>query len=185
MAPPSYILVLSTFGRIGLVWRETGEGPKVQRLVLPSGEVPAEEAIRASFTGARSRSCLEMAELAEQVAEFLKGQDFVFPLDVLALETCSAFQQRVLRAEHGIPRGWVSTYGRIARHLEVPGASRAVGRALASNPFPILIPCHRAIRSDGELGGYQGGLEMKRALLELEGIEISPTGQVLTTRIYY
>ncbi|MBE9507936.1 MAG: MGMT family protein, partial [Chloroflexi bacterium] len=75
--------------------------------------------------------------------------------------------------------------GRIARHLGVKGGARAVGRALARNPFPIVIPCHRAIRSNGELGGYQGGLEMKRALLEGEGIEFTQRGKVLMRRVYY
>jgi methylated-DNA-[protein]-cysteine S-methyltransferase len=56
---------------------------------------------------------------------------------------------------------------------------------LARNPFPIIIPCHRAIRSDGRLGGFQGGPAMKRALLELEGVEISAAGRVLAERFYY
>jgi methylated-DNA-[protein]-cysteine S-methyltransferase len=88
-------------------------------------------------------------------------------------------------AEHRIPRGWVSTYGRIAKSLAVPRGARAVGSALSHNPFPIIIPCHRALRSNGELGGFQGGLAMKRALLELEGVQFSPTGRVLTDRVYY
>jgi methylated-DNA-[protein]-cysteine S-methyltransferase len=88
-------------------------------------------------------------------------------------------------AEYRIPRGWISTYGRIARHLGTPGGARAVGGALARNPFPIIIPCHRAIGANSELGGFRGGLEMKRALLELEGVEFSQTGKVLTDRIYY
>jgi methylated-DNA-[protein]-cysteine S-methyltransferase len=79
----------------------------------------------------------------------------------------------------------VSTYGRIAKYLGAPRAARAVGNALAGNPFPILIPCHRAIRGNGELGGYQGGTQMKRALLEMEGIHVSPGGRVLTDRFYY
>ncbi len=119
------------------------------------------------------------------MTSFMAGSAFDFPLEVLALETCTDFQRQVLPAEHGIPRGWVSTYGRIARHLGKAGGARAVGNALANNPFPILIPCHRAIRSDGTLGGYQGGIDMKRALLEREGIRISPAGRVLTDRIYY
>ncbi|MCJ7656672.1 MAG: MGMT family protein [Candidatus Atribacteria bacterium] len=56
---------------------------------------------------------------------------------------------------------------------------------MACNPFPIIIPCHRAIRSDRTLGGYQGGMEMKRALLEFEGIKISKTGKAITPRYYY
>ncbi len=87
--------------------------------------------------------------------------------------------QRVLRAEHQIPRGWVSAYGRIAAHLGVSGGARAVGNALAQNPFPILIPRHRAIRADGSLGGYQGGAAMKRTLREREGLTFSPAGKVI------
>lgn len=60
-----------------------------------------------------------------------------------------------------------------------------MGGALARNPFPILIPCHRAIRSDGTLGGYQGGVAMKRALLEIEGVDITVNGKVRMSRIYY
>ena len=60
-----------------------------------------------------------------------------------------------------------------------------MGSALARNPFPIVIPCHRAVRSNGELGGYQGGVEMKRALLEMEGVPVLPGGRVLMDRVYY
>ncbi len=88
-------------------------------------------------------------------------------------------------AEHGIPRGWVSTYGRIAARLGVPGGARAVGNALAKNLFPIVIPCHRAVRSGGKLGGYQGGLEMKRALLKMEGVGFTPSGKVALEKVYY
>jgi methylated-DNA-[protein]-cysteine S-methyltransferase len=108
-----------------------------------------------------------------------------FELGGVALERCSAFQQRVLRAEHAIPRGWVSTYGRIGSHLGVKGGARAVGRALATNPFPIVVPCHRAIRADGTLGGYQGGVATKRALLEMEGVTVSERGRVVAPRVYY
>jgi len=88
-------------------------------------------------------------------------------------------------AEYGIPRGWVSTYGKIAKHIGVAGGSRAVGRALAENPFPIIIPCHRAVRVDGVIEGYQGGSEMKRALLAMEGVEFTDRGTVSMQRVYY
>ncbi|MBN1485705.1 MAG: MGMT family protein [Chloroflexia bacterium] len=104
---------------------------------------------------------------------------------MIALDRCTDFQQRVLLAERDIPRGWVSTYGLIARHLGLPGGARAVGQALAGNPFPIVIPCHRAIRSDGRLGGFQGGEEMKRALLRLEDLEVTADGKVRQPRLYY
>jgi methylated-DNA-[protein]-cysteine S-methyltransferase len=101
------------------------------------------------------------------------------------MKQCSEFQRRVLLAEYGIRRGWVSTYGRIARHLGMPQGARAVGSALAHNPFPIIIPCHRAIAADGSLGGYQGGPEMKRSLLEMEGIAFGANGRVQVERFYY
>ncbi|MCK4795669.1 MAG: MGMT family protein, partial [Desulfobacteraceae bacterium] len=78
-----------------------------------------------------------------------------------------------------------STYQRIATHLGSPNGARAVGNALATNPFPIIIPCHRAIRSDRSLGGYQGGLDMKRILLEMEGIDFDDTGRAATEDFFY
>jgi methylated-DNA-[protein]-cysteine S-methyltransferase len=79
----------------------------------------------------------------------------------------------------------VSTYQRIAQYLGNPRGARAVGTALATNPFPIIIPCHRAIRSDGTLGGYQGGLPMKRVLLEMEGIRVDERGRVAVDHFFY
>ena len=191
----SYVLVPSVFGTLSIVWWETGVGPRVQRIFLPNertsgqnDQTPGQSVFRMTFPDASPLSCPAITALAERMQRFLGGDGVSFELDhlsILALERCSEFQRRVLLAEHKIPRGWVSTYGRIARNLGVPGGARAVGGALARNPFPIVIPCHRAIRSDGQLGGFQGGLEMKRALLEREGIKISPVGKVLTDRFYY
>jgi len=74
---------------------------------------------------------------------------------------------------------------RIANHIGIVNGARVVGNSLAKNPFPIFIPCHRAIRSNGELGGYQGGLAMKRSLLEMEGVEISEKGKIISDKIHY
>ena len=185
MAPLHYVLLPSPFGTFGVVWRETEKGPKVYQILLPNHQTPLEEVVQASYAGVSNLTCSTIGELGERIQSFLEGEAVDFELDMIALERCSEFQRRVLLAEHAIPRGWVSTYGRIARHSGVKGGARAVGRALARNPFPIVIPCHRAIRSNGELGGYQGGLEMKRALLEGEGIEFTQGGKVLMRRVYY
>jgi len=75
----------------------------------------------------------------------------------------------VLRATSRIPYGAVSTYGAVATRIGRPSAARAVGRALGSNPIPLVIPCHRVIGAGGALTGYAGGLERKVALLTLEG----------------
>jgi methylated-DNA-[protein]-cysteine S-methyltransferase len=126
-----------------------------------------------------------MDGIAERIIGFLSGEDIRFSLEIARLDLCPEFQQRVLRAEHSIPRGSISTYKRIARHLQSPNGARAVGNALANNPFPIIVPCHRAVRQDLSLGGYQGGLDMKRTLLEMEGVEFDEAGRVVRTNFYY
>jgi methylated-DNA-[protein]-cysteine S-methyltransferase len=182
---PFYATHPSPFGPFSLVWQETEAGPRIQRIFLSNAQTLAEDRMRAAWTNARLGSNPHIADLAERIQQFLEGEALDFELTLAALETCPAFQQRVLRAEHQIPRGWVSTYSRIAAHLDVPGGARAVGNALAQNPFPILVPCHRAIRADGSLGGYQGGTAMKRALLEREGLTFSPAGKVVMQRVHY
>ncbi|BDH79549.1 MAG TPA: methylated-DNA--[protein]-cysteine S-methyltransferase [Methanothermobacter sp.] len=92
-------------------------------------------------------------------------------MENLALNLCSKFQRKVLSEVYKIPAGFVSTYGRIAGKLST--SPRSVARALATNPFPIIIPCHRIVRSDGSLGGYQAGKAMKKRLLESEGIKFN------------
>ncbi|UCD07592.1 MAG: MGMT family protein [Candidatus Aenigmatarchaeota archaeon] len=86
------------------------------------------------------------------------------------------FSERVLDLCRKVPKGRVTTYGEIARVMEKPRASRAVGQALKRNPKPIEIPCHRVVRSDGSLGGYGGsgrkGAEKKKALLRGEGVNV-------------
>jgi methylated-DNA-[protein]-cysteine S-methyltransferase len=168
-----------------MVWREVEGLPRIWRLLLSKQRASSEDLVRATFAGATRRSHPGIAELGGRIQSFLEGQPIGFELEQVALEICSEFQRRVLLAEHAIPRGWVSTYGRIGKHLGIENGGRAVGNALARNPFPIIIPCHRAIRSNGEPGGYQGGLAMKRALLALEGVRVSGDGRVLAPKMYY
>ncbi|MEM2936516.1 MAG: MGMT family protein [Candidatus Bathyarchaeia archaeon] len=82
------------------------------------------------------------------------------------------FERSVLVATFEIPRGRVTTYKHIAEKVGRPRAYRAVGNALHRNPLAPIIPCHRVVKSDGSLGGYGGGAEAKRRLLEEEGIQI-------------
>ena len=183
--PFFYVLVPSDFGDLSIVWRRKKTGPRVCHIFLPSKHAPVQNIVHVVFPDAQPLSCPAVTELSERMSRFLLGDAVDFGLTLLELERCSEFQHRVLLAEFKIPRGWVSTYGRIAKSLGVPGGARAVGNALARNPFPIVIPCHRAIMADGRLGGYQGGPKMKRALLEMEGVEVSPSGKVLVDRFYY
>ena len=90
----------------------------------------------------------------------------------ILIDTLTGFQREVLSLVQRIPMGTVSTYGELARQLENENASRAVGQVLAANPLPVIIPCHRVVRSDGSVGGYGGilGSERKIALLKHEGV---------------
>lgn len=90
----------------------------------------------------------------------------------------SAFHRAVWRQLLRIPPGQVRTYGQVARDLGRPGAARAVGRACAANPIPLLVPCHRVVASGGRPGGFSAGLEWKRRLLAGEGVEM-PGGRPL------
>jgi methylated-DNA-[protein]-cysteine S-methyltransferase len=173
------------FGPVVLLWSAFDGSPKIVRVLLSRPGAPADDHVGGLYPDSRPFSCPEIRAVAADIRAFLSGQDVVFPLGLVALETRTDFQQAVLRAEHGIPRGRVSTYRLIARRLGQARAARAVGNALAANPFPIIVPCHRAVRSDRVLGGFQGGTAMKRALLEQEGITFDPSGHVIARRFHY
>jgi AraC family transcriptional regulator of adaptative response/methylated-DNA-[protein]-cysteine methyltransferase len=111
-----------------------------------------------------------VAAWARTLARYVDGDasDLEIPLDVRG----SRFQRRVWSALRRIPRGETRSYGEVARRVGLPGGARAVARACATNPAPVLIPCHRVIASDGSLGGYGMGLARKRALLSREGARV-------------
>jgi methylated-DNA-[protein]-cysteine S-methyltransferase len=181
----SQIIGPTPFGPVALIWDLFDGVPKIVRVLLSKSGSSAAAQVRELFPDSRPASCREIDGVAAAIRRFLAGEDVVFSLAIAAMATLPAFQQAVLRAEHAIPRGRVSAYGLIARHLGKPGAARAVGNALATNPFPLIVPCHRAVRSDGALGGYQGGPAMKRAFLEREGIAFDRSGRVSVPRFYY
>ncbi|MDI9620214.1 MAG: MGMT family protein [Candidatus Nezhaarchaeota archaeon] len=97
----------------------------------------------------------------------------------LSREGLSDFMEKVLSIVTLIPYGSVTCYGSIAELIGNRNASRAVGAALARNPWPIIIPCHRVVRCDRGVGGYKGGVELKKHLLRVEGVAITASGKVL------
>jgi methylated-DNA-[protein]-cysteine S-methyltransferase len=103
-----------------------------------------------------------------ELDEYFDGHRTAFDLDV-DWSPMADFQRSVLTATAAIPFGGHASYGQVAESAGNPRASRAAGTALGRNPIPIVIPCHRVWAAGGKLGGYTGGLERKRALLELEG----------------
>jgi methylated-DNA-[protein]-cysteine S-methyltransferase len=109
---------------------------------------------------------------ASELNEYFGGQRarFDVPLDWGSM---APFQRAVLEATATVPFGHVETYAGIARKIGKPGATRAVGNALGRNPIPVIVPCHRVIRSDATIGGYTGGLGIKHRLLAIEGVTIT------------
>jgi O-6-methylguanine DNA methyltransferase len=95
------------------------------------------------------------------------------PLPPLDLSAGTVFQQRVWRELRRIKTGKTRSYGEIARDIGKPNAVRAVGGACGANPIPVLIPCHRVLAVNRKIGGFSGGLDWKRKLLEREGVKLS------------
>jgi methylated-DNA-[protein]-cysteine S-methyltransferase len=111
----------------------------------------------------------ELDEVRRELDLYFEGKldSFDLPLD---WRLSGGFRQRVLRAINRIPYGQTRSYTEMARKAGNERAVRAAGTACGSNPIPLVVPCHRVLRTGGALGGYGGGLPMKQALLELEGV---------------
>lgn len=106
-------------------------------------------------------------DLMERFRGYFNGHQTTFP-DKLDLSGATTFQRQVWQATRLIPCGETRSYAWVANQIGRPRAVRAVGQALGRNPLPVIVPCHRVVASDGKLGGFTGGLEMKRLLLWLE-----------------
>ncbi len=166
------------FSEVSIVWLDAGTSSLVKRIFLSSENEFASSLAFAAYPEIPQGLNSQIKRLGGEITVMLAGGIPDFDISIIDLGECSAFQRKVLMEERKIPRGEVRNYGWLARSLGKPGAARAVGNALAANPFPLVIPCHRAVRSDGSIGGFQGGPAMKRALLEMEGISTSPSGKV-------
>jgi methylated-DNA-[protein]-cysteine S-methyltransferase len=110
------------------------------------------------------------AGLRRRLRSYLAGSREAFP-DALDLSPATSFQRQVWEITRLIPYGETRSYSWVAEQLGKAGAVRAVGQALGRNPLPIIVPCHRVVAKDGRLGGYSGGVEMKRHLLNLEALK--------------
>jgi len=106
-------------------------------------------------------------DLIGRFRAYFGGHKVAFP-GKLDFTEATPFQRKVLEESRLIPYGETRSYSWLAEHIGKPGAVRAVGQALARNPLPIIVPCHRVVARDGKLGGFSGGAEMKRYLLSLE-----------------
>ena len=112
---------------------------------------------------------------AEQLHHYYAGQGYSFEDITVDLSGVTPFRARVLELIRAIPRAETRSYGQVAAMIGAPHAARAVGGAMAANPVPIIIPCHRVVASNGTLTGFSapGGLTTKKSLLEAEGVDFS------------
>ncbi|WP_297590188.1 methylated-DNA--[protein]-cysteine S-methyltransferase [uncultured Corynebacterium sp.] len=146
----------SPIGRLGLVISSRG----VAKVLLEADDIETERARVAEYA--------EIPLAAHQLEEYFAGrrQQFTVPLD---FRFATDFHRQVLEELARVPFGDTTTYKALAERVGNPKAVRAVGSACARNPLPLLVPCHRVLRADGSLGGYRGGEQAKRFLLNLEG----------------
>jgi methylated-DNA-[protein]-cysteine S-methyltransferase len=165
LADVSYAVAESPFGTLPIAATKRG----LVRLAFP------EESLDAMLEGLARRVSPRiveapgaLAEVKRELDEYFSGRRRAFELPI-DWALVSPFGRRVLRVASGIPYGGVLSYAEVAADAGSPRGFRAAGNALGSNPIPIVVPCHRVLRSGGTLGGYGGGIERKRWLLELEG----------------
>jgi AraC family transcriptional regulator of adaptative response/methylated-DNA-[protein]-cysteine methyltransferase len=154
-------------GRVLVAATERG----ISAVYLGESDQPLERALRKEYPAATIRSGAGalgpwVRTIVKQLNGHLHGgeQQLDLPLDVEA----TAFQRRVWEELRKIPYGTTRTYSQVAKALGKPTAARAVARACATNPVSIVVPCHRVVRTDGQLAGYRWGLEFKKALIEQE-----------------
>jgi len=168
----TYVVFRTCAGPVGLVASPAG----IVRLALPS-EFPSSAANSLAVPGLPTTTApLPAPEdsplfqgLVPMLVRYFAGERMAFD-EVLDIAGATPFEQRVWRAARTVPYGETRSYAWLAREIGQPRATRAVGHALGRNPIPIIIPCHRFVRSDGALGGLSAGLDMKVWLLRLEGV---------------
>jgi O-6-methylguanine DNA methyltransferase len=160
-----YAVVESPIGAVYVAWNARGISAVMR--------APSEAAFRRRFAERFGRSA-ERGEVPAALRRALAGGDAAEARRLkYDLRVCSEFETAVLRKALEIPCGQVRPYGWIAREIGRPKAVRAVGTALAKNPVPLLVPCHRVVRSDGTFGQYALGAPQKVTLLEAEGLDVA------------
>lgn len=138
----------------------------LRRLTLPQPSAREAQQLLGNINDA-TRTPHLFEGLAHRLRNYFAGHRVNFP-DQLDLSGATPFQRQVWTVTRLIPHGKTRSYAWIAEQIDKPGAARAVGQALGSNRLPIIIPCHRVLTSNSQLGGYSGGVEWKGFLLNLE-----------------
>jgi O-6-methylguanine DNA methyltransferase len=162
--PLSYTVFLNPVGLTGLVASSKGLIRLINKL---ADEKSIEKHLTQLTKGNISKKPLHFKDLTKQFSLYFDGKlkKFDHPLD---LRLGTPFQQKVWKKLLTIPHGKTRSYKWLAQAIKNPQASRAVGNANGKNPLSIIIPCHRVVKGNGDMGGYTGGVSLKRLLLELE-----------------
>jgi methylated-DNA-[protein]-cysteine S-methyltransferase len=158
-----FAIVSTKFGWMGLGGSEVG----LVFLTLPKSSRKAALSEIKEFAGDAVEDTSVFGELSYRLQGYFDGEKVSFP-DSLDLSGATDFHRAVWNATRSISYGETRTYAWVAQQIGRPQAFRAVGGALARNPFPIIVPCHRVLASNGNLGGFSGGLMLKKRLLKLE-----------------
>jgi methylated-DNA-[protein]-cysteine S-methyltransferase len=158
-----------TVAEVGVGWvGALASDAGLLKITLPQDSAEEAERLLGDRLKGAVRSDRFFADLAGRLRSYFSGQQRVAFDDRLDLAAATAFQGEVWRLARLIPYGQTRSYGWLAQRLGKAGAGRAVGQALARNPLPVIVPCHRVVAQDGKLGGYSGGLARKKFLLKLE-----------------
>ena len=160
----NYIITLNTdMGWVGILASAKG----LLGTTLPQRSVQEVRQLLGDSVDQATWSPHLLEDLVERLRIYFNGHKVDF-LDRLDLSRATAFQREVWETTRLIPYGETRSYAWVAEQIKKPRAVRAVGQALARNPLPIIVPCHRVLASNGRLGGFSGGVEMKGYLLNLE-----------------
>ena len=180
MSSIAYCLFETSIGTCGIAWREpldSDSQPAVTLLQLPEATVQATESRIVRKSGLRRPSMPppRIAELIEKIRRHLQGEVQDFRDVVLDLNGVVPFFQKVYQAVRSIFVGQTRTYGEIAKALGQPAAAQEVGQAMAKNPIPLIVPCHRVSAANGKPGGFSahGGRATKSKLLAIEGAPVN------------
>lgn len=161
-----------TVAKIGVGWVGVlGSNSGLLKSTLPQGTAQEAERLLGDRLREAVRAGVFFADLIERLKNYFAGQRVAFN-DEIDLSAATALQREVWQLTRLIPYGETRSYSWVAEKLGKAGAGRAVGQALARNPLPIIVPCHRVVAKDGGLGGYSGGADKKRYLLRLESVAI-------------
>jgi methylated-DNA-[protein]-cysteine S-methyltransferase len=175
--PEHHYLVFETAGGFcGIAWSDAG----ISRFQLPTKSADATERLllRRLPEAAQGPPTRDVVEAVAAVKHYFDGEEIDFSGYKLDLRGQDAFFARIYGAARRLGWGSTTTYGAIARELDAgPEAARDVGQAMARNPVPLIIPCHRVLAAGGKIGGFSapGGSTAKARMLELEGVHLEPS----------